>query len=54
MASDTDTLETFKDANASALRAIAGKKNVEVIYTPAENADRKLSLTQNNAPPALS
>ncbi len=48
MASDNDTLETFKDANASALRAIAGKKNIDVIYTPAENADRKLSLTQPN------
>jgi len=41
-------LESFKDANASALRALAGKKSVEVIYTAAETADKKLSLTQVN------
>lgn len=48
MADHNDILETFKDANASALRAIAGKKTVEVVYTAAETADKKLSLTQPN------
>lgn len=48
MASDNDITETFKDANASALRAIAGKRHIDVLYTAAENADRKLSLTQPN------
>lgn len=43
-----NTLESFKDANASALRALAGKKSVEVVYTAAETADKKLSLTQPN------
>lgn len=41
-------LESFKDANASALRALAGKKTVEIVYTAAETADKKLSLTQAN------
>jgi cobaltochelatase CobT len=46
MIAKDDTLETFKDANAAALRAIAGKKDINVLYTAAENADRKLLLTQ--------
>lgn len=41
-----DNNETFKDANAAALRAIAGKKDIDIVYTAAETADRKLALTQ--------
>lgn len=37
--------ETFKQANDAALRAIAGKNDVEVIYTPTETLTKKLSLT---------
>lgn len=39
-------IESFKDANAAALRAISGKRNVDVTYTAAETADKKLYLTQ--------
>lgn len=46
MSAKDDTLESFKDATTAALRAIAGKKNVEVVYTAAETADKKLALTQ--------
>jgi cobaltochelatase CobT len=38
-------LEVFKDATSSSLRALAAKKNIEVIFTPAETADKKLELT---------
>lgn len=41
-----DDNETFKDANAAALRALAGKKDIDIVYTAAETADRKLALTQ--------
>ncbi len=41
-----DDNETFKDANAAALRALAGKKDIDIVYTAAETADRKLGLTQ--------
>ncbi len=41
-----DDNETFKDANAAALRAIAGKKDIDIVYTAAETADRRLALTQ--------
>lgn len=48
MSEPNDRLEIFKDATTAALRAIAGKKNVDVIYTAAETADKKLALTQAN------
>ncbi len=38
-------IETFKEATSSALRALAAKKNIDVVYTAAETADKKLSLT---------
>lgn len=38
-------IEQFKEANASALRALAGKNNVDIIYSAAETADKKLELT---------
>lgn len=37
--------ETFKQATDATLRAIAGKSEVEVIYTPTETLNKKLSLT---------
>lgn len=46
MVPSVDSAETFKDANASALRAISGRRNVDVVYTAAEMPDRKLALTQ--------
>lgn len=36
-------IEQFKDAQAATLRAIAGKKSVEVFYSPAETVSKKLS-----------
>ena len=38
-------IELFKEATSSALRALARKKNIEVLYTAAETADKKLELT---------
>ena len=38
-------IETFKEATSSALRALAAKKNIDVVFTAAETADKKLSLT---------
>jgi cobaltochelatase CobT len=37
--------ETFKQATDATLRAIAGKREVEVTYTPTETLNKKLSLT---------
>ena len=39
------TLEIFKEATASALRALAGKQNIEVVFSAAETPDKKLELT---------
>ncbi|MDY0028528.1 MAG: cobaltochelatase subunit CobT [Pseudobdellovibrionaceae bacterium] len=36
-------IEQFKDAQAATLRAISGKKSVEVYYSPAETVSKKLS-----------
>lgn len=43
---DQDKIELFKDATAATLRALARQREVEVYYSAAESADRKLSLTQ--------
>jgi cobaltochelatase CobT len=48
MANSTDTLEIFKDATSATVRALSGKKNIDVVFTAAENADKKLHLTQAN------
>jgi cobaltochelatase CobT len=40
----TDT-ETFKQATDATLRAIAGRREIEVSYTPTETLNKKLSLT---------
>lgn len=42
--------ETFKDAQAATVRALAGKKMVEVVYSAAETISKKLSnLPENRA-----
>ncbi|HNQ92514.1 MAG TPA: cobaltochelatase subunit CobT [Alphaproteobacteria bacterium] len=42
--------ETFKDAQAATVRALAGKKTVEVVYSAAETISKKLSnLPENRA-----
>ncbi|OFW98784.1 MAG: cobaltochelatase subunit CobT [Alphaproteobacteria bacterium RIFCSPHIGHO2_12_FULL_45_9] len=38
-------LESFKQATDATLRAIAGKRDIEVTYTPTETLNKKLSLT---------
>ncbi|MBP9867448.1 MAG: cobaltochelatase subunit CobT [Alphaproteobacteria bacterium] len=43
---DQDKIELFKDATAATLRALARQRDVDVYYSAAESADRKLSLTQ--------
>lgn len=48
MAEKNETIEIFKDATAAAVRALSGKRSVDVVYTAAETADKKLALTQAN------
>lgn len=43
---DQNKIELFKDATAATLRALARQRDVDVYYSAAESADRKLSLTQ--------
>lgn len=40
---DTDTTEQFKEANAATLRALAGKRAIDVAYSPAETIGKKLA-----------
>jgi cobaltochelatase CobT len=48
MIADKDQTEIFKDATAAALRALSARRGVEITFSSAENADRKLHLTQKN------
>ncbi len=48
MIADKDKTEIFKDATAAALRAVSARRGVEISFSSAENADRKLHLTQKN------
>ncbi len=41
-----DKLERFKDVTAAALRAVAGKPQVEIAFSAVESGDRRLALTQ--------
>ncbi len=43
---DQNEIELFKDATTATLRALARQRDVDVHYSAAESADRKLSLTQ--------
>ncbi|HOO50801.1 MAG TPA: cobaltochelatase subunit CobT [Alphaproteobacteria bacterium] len=45
---NSDDIEQFKDAQAATLRALAGKKTVEVQYSPAETISKKLSIQTDN------
>jgi cobaltochelatase CobT len=43
-----DKAELFKDVTAATLRAIAGRRNVDVSFSAAETVDRRLSQTQGD------
>lgn len=46
MTDNKSAIELFKDATAATLRALARQRDVDVYYSAAENADRRLALTQ--------
>jgi cobaltochelatase CobT len=48
MTPNEPTIENFKDAQAATVRALSGRKMVEVVYSPAETVSKKLSNQSEN------